>query len=113
MMTCGWVVHTLQHAKGWSDLRSYRIVFFAYAVIGLMKCALALSLSKNCEAEKKVASERDSETTPLLGGNGAKAKKSKTSASLLPSFSAESRIIVLNLCILFALDAFASGLASL
>jgi hypothetical protein len=32
---------------------------------------------------------------------------------LLPSISKESRVIVLNLCILFALDAFASGLAPL
>lgn len=113
MMTCGWVVHTLQYAKGFSEVRSYRIIFFAYAVIGLIKFFLAISLSKNCEAEKKAAPERDSETTPLLGGNGAKPKKSKPSLSLLPSISPESRVIVLNLCILFALDAFASGLAPL
>ena len=112
MITCGWVVHTLQASKGLSNVHAYRIIFFAYAVIGLIKFALACSLSRNCEAEK-VAPARDSETTPLLGGNGAKPKKSKPSMSLLPSISKESRIIVLNLCILFALDAFASGLAPL
>jgi hypothetical protein len=111
MMTCGWVVHTLQYSKGFSAIRAYRIIFFAYAVIGFIKFLLACSLSKKCEAEKKIAAEQDSETTPLLGGNGPKAKK--PSMSLLPSISKESRIIVINLCILFALDAFASGLAPL
>jgi hypothetical protein len=113
MMTCGWVVHTLQYSKGWSDVRAYRIIFFAYAVIGLIKFGLACSLSRKCEAEKEVTPERDTETAPLLGGNGPKAKKSKPSMSLLPSISKESRVIVFNLCILFALDAFASGLAPL
>ena len=112
-MTCGWVVHTLQASNGWSDVRAYRIVFFAYAVIGLIKFLLACSLSKNCEAEKKAIPAMDTETAPLLGDNGPKAKKSRPSMSLLPSISKESRIIVLNLCLLFALDAFASGLAPL
>jgi hypothetical protein len=111
-MTCGWVVHTLQYVKGFSEVRSYRVIFFAYAVIGLIKFVLAISLSQKCEVEK-VAPERDSETTPLLGGNGTNPKKSKPSMSLLPSISPESRIIVFNLCLLFALDAFASGLAPL
>jgi hypothetical protein len=113
MMACGWVVHTLQASKGWSEVRAYRIIFYAYAVIGLIKFGLAISLSRKCEAEKKVSPELDTETAPLLGDNGAKANKSKPSMSLLPSISKESRTIVLNLCILFALDSFASGLAPL
>lgn len=112
-MTCGWVVHTLQASKGWSAVRAYRTMFFAYAVIGLIKFLLACSLSRNCEAEKKATPAGDTETAPLLGDNGPKAKKSKPSRSLLPSISKESRVIVLNLCILFALDSFASGLAPL
>jgi MFS family permease len=113
MMACGWVVHTLQASKGWSAVRAYRTIFFVYAVIGLIKFLLACSLSRNCEAEKKVTPARDTETAPLLGDNRLKAKKSKPGRSLLPSISKESRVIVLNLCILFALDAFASGLAPL
>jgi hypothetical protein len=112
-MTCGWVVHTLQASKGWSAVRAYRAIFFAYAVIGLIKFLLACSLSRNCEAERKVTPATDAETAPLLGDNRPKAKESKPSRSLLPSISKESRIIVLNLCILFALDSFASGLAPL
>jgi hypothetical protein len=94
-------------------VRSYRIIFLAYAVMGLIKFTLAISLSQKCEAEKKVVPERDLETTPLLGGDDAKPNKSKPSMSLLPSISPESRMIVLNLCVLFGLDAFASGLAPL
>lgn len=89
------------------------MIFFAYAAIGLIKFALACSLSRKCEAEKEPTPARDTESTPLLGDNAPKAKKSKPSKSLLPSISKESRIIVANLCILFALDAFASGLAPL
>ena len=113
MMTCGWVVHTLRASNGLSEVRAYRIIFFAYAVIGLIKFLLACSLSKNCEAEEKATPARDTETAPLLGDNGPKAKKPKPGLSLLPSISKESRVIVLNLCLLFALDAFASGLAPL
>jgi MFS family permease len=111
MMTCGWVTHALQANHGLSNIRAYRIIFFAYAVIGLIKFLLAMSLSQKCEAEKKASPTTDTETAPLLGHNGA--KKSKPSISLLPSISKESRVIVANLCLLFALDAFASGLAPL
>jgi MFS family permease len=116
MMTCGWVVHTLQSKKSYDDVRAYRTMFFAYALIGVIKLVLALSLSKKCELEKDPKPREDPERAPLLGnGNGAAAdrKPPKPKRSLFPEISRESRIVFINLAILFALDAFASGLAPL
>jgi len=100
-------------SQGWDTIASYRAVFFAYAAVGVVKFALACALSKNVEAEKKVKPQRDTETAPLLGNGDAEEPKKKSLISLLPTISKESRIIVVNLCLLFALDAFASGLAPL
>jgi len=120
MLTCGWVLQQLKSLDGWDDIRAYRMIFFAYAVCGLIKLALALALSENIEADKpEAAPQQDPETAPLLEENDAdedaapKKPKKRSFASILPSISPESRIIVINLCLLFALDALASGLVPL
>jgi len=120
MLTCGWVVRHLKTLDGWDDIRAYRIMFFGYGVCGLIKMALALALSRNIEADKPEAvTQPDPEIAPLLAENGvdedpAPKERNKWSfASILPSISPESRIIVINLCLLFALDAFSSGLVPL
>lgn len=116
MVTSGWLIHYMKVNLGWDSIKTYRAVFWAYACIGLIKFALAMSLSKVVEAEKKAAPIADPETAPLLG-DGAEddepKKKKNFLASKLPEISPESRVIVINLCILFALDSFASGLAPL
>jgi MFS-type transporter involved in bile tolerance (Atg22 family) len=114
MFTCGWVVQSLQIKSEWDVIRTYRAVFWGYAAFGILKFLFSVTLSKHIEAEKKSAPVRDAETAPLLG-DGAEDIEPKKSyiRSLLPEISAESRVIIVNLCILFALDAFASGLAPL
>ena len=120
-MTCGWVVRHLKSLDGWDDIRAYRIIFFAYAVLGLIKLALALALSKKVEAEKvETRVPIDPERAPLLGENGQEngqnpdlKKKKRGFTSLLPNISAESRVIIFSLCWLFALDSLASGLVPL
>lgn len=110
----GWLIHYMRHQLHWTEVETYRAVFWGYAAFGLIKLVLALALSKKCEVEKKVVPAADPETAPLLG-NGAEDLEPKKSKfrSWLPEISAESRIVVFNLCVLFALDAFASGLAPL
>jgi hypothetical protein len=117
MMVCGWLLNYMTGNLGWNEVAAYRAVFWGYAAVGLVKLCLAIALSKACEAEKKQAPPAaDPETAPLLG-NGAEdeepKKKQSKLLSMLPEISKESRVIVVNLCILFALDAFASGLAPL
>lgn len=117
-MCSGWVVHSLEAQRNWGALRIYRVIFFGYAGIGAVKFALACMLSKDVEAEKKRQAPVDAEEEPLLSTDAAEAatvkKKAKRSwTSMLPDISPESRLIVLKLCMLFAVDNFASGLAPL
>jgi hypothetical protein len=115
MVVSGWVIHYMREELAWPKIDVYRAVFWGYAAFGVIKLVLTLLLSKACEAEKKQAALSDPETAPLLG-DGAEdlePQKKSTFQSLLPEISANSRIIVFNLCLLFALDAFASGLAPL
>lgn len=118
MMTCGWVVHNLQSVHKWDNVRAYRMIFFAYAAVGVIKFCLTCALSKSIEAEKRVpraVSEPANPETALLLPDGAnvKPKEKRRFFSLIPDISTESRLIVVNLCVLFALDSFASGLAPL
>ncbi|KAF8866995.1 MFS general substrate transporter [Acephala macrosclerotiorum] len=117
MMATGWLLWYMKEQLGWTLIVSYRSVFWGYACVGLIKLCFALALSKACEAERKQPSPAaDPETAPLLG-DGAEEEEPKKQRnwllSKLPEISPSSRVIVINLCILFALDAFASGLAPL
>ncbi|PNY27992.1 membrane protein [Tolypocladium capitatum] len=123
MMVCGWAINALRANLAWSLLEAYRATFVGYAVLGLVKLMLALALSGAVEADKKPseaaagAATTTTETTPLLNGgqDSAPQTKKKTNrwTALLPDISAESKGIAATLCILFALDSFASGLAPL
>lgn len=118
MFTGGWVIHHLIKVLGWGQIRSYRVIFFLYAGLGIVKLVLALCLSNKVESEKKQEEARlrngNGETAPLLNNDDASTPKSKTGLrALLPDISRESVMVVMNLCILFALDSFASALASM
>jgi MFS family permease len=117
LIACGWAVDILAQWKGWELVEAYRMVFVAYAVLGLVKFALALMMSSNVELERSAnpREENIGETAPLLGDQAPKEppKRKWGLYSLLPKISRESRIVMLSLCLLFALDNFASGLAPL
>jgi hypothetical protein len=81
-------------------------VFWGYAALGVVKLLFTLGLSGAVEAEKDAVPE----TQPLLGAAPEMPVKKR---SFLPHVSSESRAIALTLCLLFGLDAFASGLAPL
>ena len=110
-MTSGWVTNFLIHTKGWDTVRAYRIIYYAYAVIGLMKLFLSIVLSKACEVDTQPSTANATETAPLLGGD--QKPKKKSPLALIPQLSPESKAILFQLCILFAFDNFASGLAPL
>jgi Na+/melibiose symporter-like transporter len=126
---CGWVITVLQDKKNFSAIQSYRVIFSIYAVVGLIKLLLALLLSKECEingSKPKVINAGPAtvtETAPLLGNGNANGVTQQTAVDddgktkrcfrLLPQISKESQVVLLQLCILFAFDNFASGLAPL
>ncbi|KAI0594724.1 major facilitator superfamily domain-containing protein [Biscogniauxia sp. FL1348] len=115
-MTCGWVLQYFTHSLQWDIIYSYRAVYLGYAAIGLLKLVLSLLLSRSVESEKKQKQNtrgHDEETTPLLSSQqdiDPKIQK-KGVRGLLPDISKDSVPIVINLCLLFALDSLGSGLA--
>lgn len=128
LMTGGWVVQYVSTSLHWELLDAYRLIFFGYAAAGLVKLSLALLLSSAVEADEKVTPTKgtiksngasNSETSPLLGGGheqlqAEEEQKSRSRlVALLPDISKEGYAILTSLSVFFALDAFASGLASM
>ena len=108
----GWIITFLRDEKHFSDIRAYRIIYFVYTAIGVVKLGLALMLSKECEVHAQPKTASPSETAPLLGDGPRKDDTKKNKRwRLLPDISKESQVVLVQLCVLFAFDNFASGLA--
>lgn len=134
MMVCGWTMTLLQETKGWDFVAACRAVFLIYSAVGAVKFLLTAGLSKSVEAAKKnkkpqqqtsvpdpaSSTGQSSETEPLLGSNGQvepqpepEPSVAKRSIPFLPGVEPQLVGLVTSLILLFALDSFASGLASL
>lgn len=117
ILSCGWLVHHLHNDLHWDHVATYQLIFYLYAGFGILKIILALSQSSAVEADKSEP-EVSSETEPLLQ-NAAESSPAQTKKRswfgkrLLPKISAESKSVIASLCVLFALDSFASGLVPL
>lgn len=117
-LVCGWTISSLQSLHGWDFIPSCRIIFFVYAAVGLIKLLLTLALSRKVELEtvvEETTPAQQNETQPLLADSRTPqepvAPKPKKSA--FASFDSDLWSLMIQLFILFGLDAFASGLASL
>ncbi|KAL3262169.1 hypothetical protein ABHI18_003038 [Aspergillus niger] len=121
MMTGGWAINLLQVIWGWPYIPACRVIFFAYAAIGALKFLLSIALSSAVEAEKKKParqSTNEGERQPLLGdqtGNATPQEQQPQKKKSILFFLGDSEVVslFLRLAILFGLDSFASGLASL
>lgn len=115
MMGCGWVVNALKSRPGWNRMKAYRVVFFAYSAVGLLKLLFALCLSAKCEAEPESRPTLNSEEEPLLGDQRTSVpqKPKRTRKPLLPHISKKSRGLFLKLAFLFGVDSLGSSLAAL
>ncbi|KAH8433578.1 putative MFS transporter [Aspergillus melleus] len=122
MMACGWAINMLQVIQEWEFVVACRVIFFAYASIGAIKFLLAVALSKKVEVEDKKKKPTQSsptqgggETQPLLGDRAATPPPEAPPKKSLFSFLGDKELLslVVRLFILFGLDSFASGLASL
>lgn len=140
-VTSGWLIQILSGFPGWDELRAYRIVFVLYAVLGCVKLVLTLLLTRKVELERveavyhevleleedllsesssssrnsmEAASPRDAKRIPMQSSQSPLEKPSILSRlrGLLPQISSRSLSILFRLIFLFALDSFASGLAS-
>lgn len=116
LISCGWVTTLLAEHKHWSRIETYHLIFVGYAVAGTLKLVLTLFLSAECEAERQAEAHPptdQNEQAPLLGQRegDAESPNKPSKYSTLPKFSRESKLVLAQLCALFALDNFASGLA--
>lgn len=106
------MVEELKALDGWDDTRAYRVIFFAYSAFGLVKLLLTLALSKDCEAKPEPPQEHLDEESPLLGVEQPR-KNRQSFFGFFSHISSESLAVLLQLCLLFGLDSFASGLIPL
>ncbi|KAI9374218.1 major facilitator superfamily domain-containing protein [Aspergillus egyptiacus] len=121
VMACGWAIHLLQTERGLEFVDACHTVFFMYAAIGVLKFLLSVALSQKVEAELKKPKQTrqeqvENETQPLLGDRNRPALAAQTpERKSLFSFLGDRDVVslVIRLFILFGLDSFASGLASL
>lgn len=112
-LICGWVISSLQSLHGWEFEPSCRVIFFVYAAVGVIKLLLTLTLSRKVEATRE-EDVRAGETRPLLAERSpVEPAEPVAKKSLFASLDQDLWSLVIRLFILFGLDAFASGLASL
>ena len=111
-VVCGWVTQLLESKKKWSSVEAYRVIFFGYAVLGLVKLGLTLALSSACEKEEKesimdaVDSQEDS---PLLS-KSVESQEPKASGRLGFTLTKDSLVVLVEVCSLQAIEAIAIGL---
>ena len=130
MMACGWAITILQTAKDWDYVHTCRVIFLVYATIGGIKFLLTIGLSKDVEAvqeketppaqqqqQQQQSAAEATETQPLLAdttdNEGEQAAQGRPETSRFSFIDKEVVSLMIRLFILFALDSFASGLASL
>ncbi|KAK9456938.1 major facilitator superfamily domain-containing protein [Dipodascopsis uninucleata] len=164
ILSCGFIVQSLQHTYLWTDLAAYKTIFLLYGIIGAVKFGVSLSLSSatesivntvyhstpNADTENTASSSAstsvrraheshndsgnsesipmqnfsrksedwdDSDTREVLEEMDVFITQKKRPVYLrflnyLPKISRRSHKILFQLCILFAIDSFASGMAS-
>lgn len=134
-LASGWTTQALQ-TGGWTEMASFRLVFWLYAAIGLVKAAISLRLSPACEqsetaVQKEEEHEMDShesEQRPMLDDSDdddheqrdthapksesppRPPEKKKKAKLAIMNLSSASRKTLLKLCALFSIDSFASGM---
>lgn len=116
-LICGWIISSLQVLHGWAFIPSCRVIFFVYAGVGLVKFILTLALTHKVETAKKQQAreqQQNGETQPLLAETPPVEQEApRKEKSLFASIEKDLWSLVIRLFILFGLDSFASGLASL
>lgn len=121
-LATGWVVQYLKDVKRWAPLQAYKVVFLAYACLGLVNVLLTCCLSGRVELHslKKSKTEEEEEESLLEGIENRESLDHHAVLAILPleekkrplfpTLSIESRNILWKLSVLFAIDSLASGL---
>lgn len=119
-ISCGWTVRILQSHYGWKPVATYRLIYVAYAGFGVLKLLLCIMLSPTCEVEVIAERIESDEQRPLLAADLATphetslihgASQKQKGNGILPTYSPETRLLLLKLGFIFSLDSLGSGLA--
>ena len=119
----GWITYILRTYFKWDWKDGYPVIFGVYAIIGLMKACLTLLLTERCEPNYDRQTELDiaeqEATAPLMRHGDRRSSYSKAhkatatmhriGETVSTKLSPESRSILIRLCLLFAVNSFATG----
>ena len=130
-VSCGWMVQLLEARDSWTLHDAQRAVFLMYAALGGLKLLLNYFLSRSVELETRYQTlpgevDEEEELEGLTEAGEPNHQSPPTAPSdpspgltvlqrvrnLFPYISPASRSILLRLVFLFAIDSFASGIAS-
>ncbi len=115
MLGCGWIFNLLEQDQYLDYIGACRSLFLIYAGLGFIKFLLTLLLSKHIERDPpKLAPQSDPARQPLLEqGDGEEVREEPPKKPNIFSLDKHAKQLMIQLCLLFALDSFASGLAPL
>ncbi|KAI0395494.1 MFS general substrate transporter [Xylariaceae sp. FL0594] len=93
---CGWTLQYLTESRGWAAMSSYRAAFAIYAVVGLLKLCLTLSLSPGVESEasqkrRNMKKQKRNGTMITEGGGGEAARTNDEATPLLSDNNNDGR----------------------
>ncbi|KAF2725927.1 MFS general substrate transporter [Polychaeton citri CBS 116435] len=121
-LACGWITQALQ-SGGWTEIASFRLVFWVYAAIGVVKAAVTLLLDHRCEASVFRTTHASFTDEQAEGGEGSEGfllmERQPSEAaprsppkwkSMFAQISRKSRRTLVKLCGLFFFDSLASGM---
>ena len=91
ILATGWATEHML-ASGMSVISAYQAIFYGYAAIGAIKFVLTILMSPRVEATVT--------------------KKKAGTSSWIPQFRKETVFLTMELCALFGLDSFGSGVMS-
>lgn len=124
LFVSGYITYFMREyvAEDWKE--EYPPVFGMYAIVGLIKVCVTFFLTERCEANytapDETARDEPETTAPLLSNSDRRRSYNKgpevTSrihrirSSVTAKLSPESRKTLIRLCMLFAINSFASGM---
>lgn len=113
----GSVIETLESREGWTTAHAYRIIFFGYGVLGIVKFVLCLMLSQACEIDTKSQNLARQESTSVLPSENScllpddgKNSKQKRGWQVASSKTRQSLARLGKITFLQSLQAVATGL---
>ena len=111
LFSTGWLLQCLEH-NHLSTLTAYRIVFWLYAAIGILKTLLTFLLSEMCEPNIKDAATPDGTEAASVDETESLLRDHRRVTKPAFSTSPETRRFLLKFCPILVFDNLGTGLAT-